>query len=586
MNTRRQRGNAVLFSLIIMASAMTISLGMTSLVVGEVRSVSLVLPSEHAYYKAESYVEQALWQKKADPNYQFKPVTNSSGVVTPAVGQQLAANYLCNTPPCFLTAPTDQATLLKQFYATTAPTQTDVSFPADVTRQYDIVTTPANGSGDLTVSNIVGQGSSGPGDIGYQGMEVSIIAYPVSSNPASQFPVEAPTTPVFVDKIFIPDGEGNRTIPINTALRNPIGEAYPSLSSSNIYRLRIKALGGDAEADVSAVSGGQNLELRNPDFTVRAVAEDSNSRRGIEVLAPDTEQLSSIFDYVLFSDLDLNKTDAKVSPKSIVANVYRDNDGDCVRDANEPGVPNLLVTNRGGGVDQVQTTNDTGATSFIGLKQDQAYTVSTAVPSGFQACSPPGNDQSVTFSGDATEVKQVTFLVRQIVASLAPETTVTINGRDFNSCSYQSTGAYCLTNYATYPNSVYFFCGGDGNLTGACGGTNNAPAVVDYRFTNLAAGTSGTYSLTFNYYNYPNNANPPKDYGGYRIRIDYPGGSQTVTLPIESTDASRNLHTYTVNNLVITGNDPLIRLTWNNDAWVDGDANFGLNWIRLAPAAP
>ena len=420
MNTRRQHGNAVLFSLIIMASAMTISLGMTSLVVGEVRSVSLVLPSEHAYYKAESYVEQALWQKKADPNYQFKPVTNSSGVVTPVVGQQLAADYLCNTPPCFLTAPTDQATLLKQFYATTSPTQTDVSFPADVTRQYDIVTTPANGSGDLIVSNIVGQGSSGPGDIGYQGMEVSIIAYPVSSNPASQFPVEAPTTPVFVDKIFIPDGEGSRTIPINTALRNPLGEAYPSLSSSNIYRLRIKALGGDAEADVSAVSGGQTLELRNPDFTVRAVAEDSNSRRGIEVLTPDAEQLSSIFDYVLFSDLDLNKTNAKVSPKSIVANVYRDNDGDCVRDANEPGFSNLLVTARANGVDQTQTTNDSGAASFIGLKTGTSYTVSTSVPAGSEICGPPGNDQSVAFTGTATEVKQVTFLMRPPAPSPTP----------------------------------------------------------------------------------------------------------------------------------------------------------------------
>jgi hypothetical protein len=422
-------------------------------------------------------------------------------------------------------------------------------------------------------------------------MEVSIIAYPVSSSPTSQFPIEAPTTPVFVDKIFIPDGESSRTIPINTALRNPIGEAYPSLDSSNIYRLRIKALGGDAEADVSAVSGGQALELRNPDFTVRAVAEDSNSRRGIEVLAPDAEQLSSIFDYVLFSDLDLDKTNAKVSPKSIVANVYRDNDGDCVRDANEPGVPNLLVTNRSGGVDQVQTTNDTGATSFIGLNQGQAYTVSTAVPSGYQTCSPPGNDQSVTFSGTATEVKQVTFLVRQIVASPSPGTSGTINGRDFNSCSYQSTGAYCLTDYATYPNSVYFFCGGDGNLSGACGGTNNAAAVWDYRFNGI---TAGTYSLTFNYYNYPNGinpTNPPAGYGGYRIGVEYRTSagliaSQIVNLPIESTDASRDLHTFTVNSPALVEGDLLIKLTWDNDAYTNGDANFGLNWIRLAPAAP
>lgn len=587
----RNRGNAVLFSLIIMASAMTISLGMTSLVVGEVRSVSLVLPSEHAYYKAESYVEQALWNKKADPNYQFKPATNSSGVVTPPVGQQLPATYLCGTPPCFLTAPTSQATLLKQFYATTAPDSADVEFPADVSRQYDISTANGTGAGSLTISNIAPHEEQNQV---YKGLEVSIIAYPVVTNPTLRYPVEQdnPNTagtvegansPVFVDKVFIPAGTNTFTTDINQGAktRNPIGEPYLPLDSSTIYRLRIKSLGADTEADVRVNSGAQTLDLQSPDFTVRAVAEDGNSRRGIQVLTPNTEQLASIFDYVLFSDLDLDKLGAKVPPKSVVANVYRDINGDCVRDPDDPGIPNLLVTARANSVDQVATTNDTGTVSFIGLKTGTAYTLSTSLPAGYAACTPPGNDQAFDFSGNSTEVKQMSFLLRQVAASPTPAASVQVNGRNYASCQHEGTGAYCLTDYATYPNSVYFFCGADGNQPGACG-TNNAPAVVDYQFTGMAA---GTHALTFNYYNYPNAANPPPNYS-YRIRIDYPGGTRTVNLPIESTDASRNLHTFTVNNLAVSTANPTIRLTWDNDAFTGGDANFGLNWVRLGTATP
>ncbi|MEJ7662387.1 MAG: hypothetical protein WKG07_23875 [Hymenobacter sp.] len=52
-----------------MASALTISLGLTTIVAGEIRSAGPTPPAERAYYKAESYVEQALYNRKKNPNY-------------------------------------------------------------------------------------------------------------------------------------------------------------------------------------------------------------------------------------------------------------------------------------------------------------------------------------------------------------------------------------------------------------------------------------------------------------------------------------------------------------------------------------
>ncbi|MDZ4247986.1 MAG: hypothetical protein U1D32_01800, partial [Patescibacteria group bacterium] len=163
----------------------------------------------------------------------------------------------------------------------------------------------------------------------------------------------------------------------------------------------------------------------------------------------------------------------------------------------------------------------------------------------------------------------------------AANVSVTKNGKDYSSCSYASTGLYCATDYAAYPNSVYFYCGFDGRWVGGCNGGYDASAVWSYR---LDGAPTGTYDLTLSYYNRPNPDYPPPNYGSYHVKVDYPGGSRTVNLPIESNSQANGLHTFVLQGLDITGANPTVTLTWDNDAWNPGDANFGLNSLRLATA--
>lgn len=401
---KQQCGNAVLFSLIIMSAAMTISLGMASLVAGEVRSAGLVLPAERAYYKSESFVEQALWQKKVDSNFEVKDVAQLNSAYP---------NFLCAATNCFSSSPRSQAELLKKFYATAAPPQDDTTLLADTTQQYDIVTTGANGSGSVDLSDITGQA-------GFQGLEVTVVSFPKAAASVKKFPVddpstagiETPVTPVFVDKILIPASASSKTIQINAALKNTLGESYPPLNTNNNYRLRIKALGANATADVKATSGGTTLTLRSPDFAVQSVADDAKSRRGIQVLFPATERTSSIFDFVLFSDLDLSKLEAKVQgTKLISASAYQDNDGDCVRDATDPALPGVQMSaqpNVGNAI--AGTTNANGTATFPNLQAGVQYTVSATATSGMLVCN---NNQSVSFQNNNTnETKQLSFLIK------------------------------------------------------------------------------------------------------------------------------------------------------------------------------
>lgn len=150
-----------------------------------------------------------------------------------------------------------------------------------------------------------------------------------------------------------------------------------------------------------------------------------------------------------------------------------------------------------------------------------------------------------------------------------PPVTQTINGRNFQNCQAPSSPYHCLTNDGAHPNAVYSLSGGAGNPNFS----------AQYNFN--AISPAGTYDLTLSYFNFPlSNLNPPANYS-YHVRIDYPGGSRTVNLPIESTGASQGLHEYTVTGLQLEPNPP-ITVTWDNDSYGAGyDANFGLNFLRV-----
>ena len=444
-------GNAILFSLIIMASALVASLGMASLVVGEIQTVALVPPAERAYYKAESFVEQGLWQKKQDPSYQ----KNKSDT--------LPNNYLCTAADCFASAPTTQNQVLKEFIATTAVADSRVTLHRDTPLQLDVDTSTASGAGRLTLSDIAGKN-------GFQGLEATIVAFPKNPQGLRQplyrsfnnyplydhfytmsqsesdywaaypdpnyrwnkegiagylYPTQVagtqplyhswngsagdnfytmsqtewnnavglgygkigitgyllpytgsqpnyngsclsgsaplyrsyyggsatdhfytmsqsewdlaatygwakegiagcmwtdaePPSQVLVDKKTIPANQPNpAAIPLNAVTaKNPLNEPYPPLDKDNTYRLRLKALGADADVTptVKDNAGDTSLQLRSPDFTVRSVAADGNARRGIQVQVGASPQANAVFDYVIFSDIDLKKQGQNPGP--------------------------------------------------------------------------------------------------------------------------------------------------------------------------------------------------------------------------------------------------------------------------------
>lgn len=389
----RQQGNAILFSLLIMGSALVASTGMATLVTGEIANVALIPPSEHAYYKAESYVEQGLWQKKQDPGYQIE---NKS---------ELPANFLC-TGNCFETAPRTQAGSLITYQSTTSIPDEELTLTQDKVVQLDIDTSDATGStGRFDLGSIKSAS-------GLDGVEVTVIAYPKGApftdiTGASGVSVG---TPVFVEtRLFTPGMTGSQLVTnLGPPETNRLGEQFPPLNTS-FYRLRIKALGADTVIQPTATgSPSTNLLLLTPDFRVTSVAEDGRARRGIEVLVPDTEQIASVFDFVIFSDLALSKTDAKQQRiKSLKVKVYDDANRNCVKDAGETGQSGVPVS---AGSAYSASTDADGIASFPDI-QPGSYTVKPTVGSGSTVCSP--QTRNVTFADDSTtELKEAVFLVQ------------------------------------------------------------------------------------------------------------------------------------------------------------------------------
>lgn len=108
LNQIHQRGDALLYSVVLMASTLTISAGLAILIVPEVNGVAFLQNSERAFYKAETGVEQVLWQKSVNQNYTIDyPATQNATALT---------NYVCDTEPCYSTDPSatkDSLALLK-----------------------------------------------------------------------------------------------------------------------------------------------------------------------------------------------------------------------------------------------------------------------------------------------------------------------------------------------------------------------------------------------------------------------------------------------------------------------------------------
>lgn len=402
-----QRGNAILISLIIMASTLSISLGITALVGSEIKSTSLLEPSERAYYKAESYVEQALWNKtKGNTNagygagYQApsRELTDGGTPARPPVKNQA---YACTPAPCFNDGRSTDA-ILKRFSATTQPTSDTFNLAQDEPQQLDITGT-AGATVQLEASDIRGVTVTGQNPAGnYKGIEVTVIANPISATAAGLYQSASGRTAsqTFVDKVVIGPNETAKQIPLTnqtndvTSTIYPLGEPYPPFTTYK-YRLRVKALGSDATATLKVTSAGGQLKLQTPDFTALAVAEDGKAQRGVQVVVPDVPEVLNIFDYVLFADADLQKLNAKRTDdpptQQIIANVYEDHtcDGSKTGDPNVSGVDVGLTDNQTGDVSSTTSDSTGGNATFTGLYPG-SYTVDFVRNSSNQPILPPG----------------------------------------------------------------------------------------------------------------------------------------------------------------------------------------------------
>lgn len=433
-----QRGNAILISLIVMASALTISLGLTTVVAGEIRNASLVPSSERAYYKAESQVEQALWNRKVRPDYNVESVSGLANTFSPS-GR---SSYVCEAASCFTKTPDTHPSLLTEFRATAS----SFTGPSRRLKQdTEVLELEAEASpGDLsptarlTLDGVKNAEGTSPAD--FKGVEVTIVGYSKTSG-IPRFGESGPSgeasTPVYVDKRVIkpPIGLLGSLSPdyILGATQNKISppETSPPFSTSR-YRIRIKALGTDAELNKPKVttSSGAEVTLRAANFAVRAVAEDGKSRRGIQVVTPVREQAASIFDFVLFSDLDLNKLEAKRPAQEfnqvIETRVKKINPRPGAQtppctDPSEPynGIPVWL---NGGTQKKVSGESDGNATAlaaFTELIIGVNYYTEVFPKAEWEVCPPPIGDPKITPAEPGTplgpnELRKNTFVLRPV----------------------------------------------------------------------------------------------------------------------------------------------------------------------------
>jgi hypothetical protein len=404
----RQRGNALLISLIIMASTLTISLGIAALVGSEVKTTGLLVPSERAYYKSESFVEQALWNKTKGPTAPNYQINNK--------GELGSGGYVCATAPCFQIDGRSTQNLLSRFSASTQPPNGTVSLEQDDPQQLDVGT--ATGSTlrvEFTgVAALAGQNQNPTGN--YKGIEVTVVASPKQQADARNYVSTATgeITNTFIDKKIIPASASSQTYTFSG--QNPLGETYPP-ADKYAYRLRMRSLGSDAQATVKAFVGTTEIPLYAPDYTTLAVTEDTKAQRGVQAVLPNVPEVLGIFDYVLFADMDLAKLAGKrpdgADSQNINVTVFNDVDCDGIQEAGEAGVGPTSIGLSGGPSDpQSADTTSGGTVTFSGLYTGTYRVSRDSLPSGYVACG--AASKSVALAAGQTQNVQLSVRTQRV----------------------------------------------------------------------------------------------------------------------------------------------------------------------------
>ncbi len=251
----------MIFAVLVTATTLVAALGIGGLMVAELKSAQAVDDSERAYYAAEAGVEKTLLQLKLNPEYQGSTEetlgNKAKYTVTSTVGGDKIKDSLVK----------------------------DDSFQINL---FD----PDDSEKDLGISSLeftweLGEKFGGSGT--HPWIEITKVSWPKKD-------------------ITFADSETNQKVEKEIHAMNESPVKIKLDTANYNFRLRIKALYNGTSVEVVAKDAdGKIVNFPIPLTTIVATGKYSDSARGIEVKAQQGTQLLGVFDYVLYSEKQIEK---------------------------------------------------------------------------------------------------------------------------------------------------------------------------------------------------------------------------------------------------------------------------------------
>jgi hypothetical protein len=251
----------MLFAVLIVATTLVAALGIGGLMVAELKAAQAVDDSERAYYASEAGIEKALLQLKLNPEYQ--------GDEALTLGNSARYSY----------------------QATVGGAEISESLVKDNTFQVNLFD-PDEPKKDLEIREVEIKwelGEKFQGSDADPWIEISKVSWPKES-------------------ISFGDSEKNQKVEkqLHALSESPVTISVDT--SAYNWRLRIKAFYNGAKIEAKAKNkDGEYVNFPIPLATIASIGRYSNSARGIEVKAQQGTRLLGVFDYVLYSEEQVEK---------------------------------------------------------------------------------------------------------------------------------------------------------------------------------------------------------------------------------------------------------------------------------------
>ncbi|MFC1652062.1 hypothetical protein ACFL24_02860 [Patescibacteria group bacterium] len=258
---KSEQGVSMLFAVLIVSTTLVAALGIGGLMVAELKAAQAVDDSERAYYASEAGIEKALLQLRRNPEYEGEESltldNNSKYSYNAVVGGSEIGDSLVK----------------------------DDSFQINL---FD----PDDPGADLDIREVEIKWELGEkfgGSDADPWLEITKVRWPKGNISFGDPEIDQKT-----EKELHALSESPVKIAMDTATYN--------------WRLRIKALYNGAKFEAKAKNAdGEYINFPIPLATITSVGKYSNSARGIEVKAQQGTRLLGVFDYVLYSEEEVEK---------------------------------------------------------------------------------------------------------------------------------------------------------------------------------------------------------------------------------------------------------------------------------------